>query len=112
MLVTLSLAALLAAASAPPPPASAGSSGSTAPADYPAEALRLHQEGKVEVTLQINEAGRATACTVTRSSGAPSLDEATCRLMIDRARWKPARDEYGHPAPDVVDTSVDWHLPH
>jgi protein TonB len=112
MIALLPLAALVAAAVAPPPSARGGCGGSTAPADYPAEALRLHQEGKVEVTLRINELGRGTACTVTRSSGAPSLDEATCRLMIDRARWEPARDEHGRPAPDVVKTSVDWRLPH
>ena len=65
----------------------------------------------MEVTLKINEAGRAAACTVTRSSGAPSLDEATCRLMVDRGRWKPAKDEYGRPTTDVFKASVDWRLP-
>lgn len=81
------------------------------PADYPASALSLREEGIVGVTLDVNEAGRVEGCLVTRTSGSAALDSATCRLLRARASFVPAIDNMGNKAPWGVDQEIVWKLP-
>ena len=60
--------------------------------DYPPTALRMGYEGRVRVTVAVDQAGRPTGCAVRRSSGHWSLDNATCAAMINRGRFDIARD--------------------
>ncbi|MEA2999212.1 MAG: periplasmic protein TonB [Sphingomonadales bacterium] len=108
---------LLATSAAPPPPASApppASKGTLAElfsdADYPMAALRGHEQGKVDFRLDIDSAGEVAGCTVTHSSGSASLDEATCRLLKERARFSPARDAGGNAVPDKFDGHIIWRI--
>jgi len=78
--------------------------------DYPAEALRKREQGTVAIRLDIDAAGRLTACTVTQSSKSASLDAATCRIMTERARFVPARDDRGRAVPDTMTTRVMWRI--
>jgi protein TonB len=71
--------------------------------DYPTEAARYRVRGVVRYFIVINVAGRVSHCRVTRSSGWALLDETTCRLLRERARYEPARDAGGNP---TVDTDV------
>ncbi|MEA3050169.1 MAG: hypothetical protein QOG84_2005 [Sphingomonadales bacterium] len=110
-------ALLLATAEAPPPAAPAPppvSRGALAQlfgeADYPADALRRHEQGKVGFHLDIDAAGGVAGCTITQSSGSASLDEATCRLIKARARFSPVRDAGGKAVPDTFDGHIVWHL--
>src|ERR1041384_893254 len=64
--------------------------------DYPPEALRNHRQGSVVAELTVSPQGRATECRIVRSSGHKVLDDATCDLMIQRARFSPARDSQGN----------------
>lgn len=102
----------VAPASAAPPAVSGGANAATfiSSADYPAAALRNHEEGSVGVRLDIDAAGRVSACTVTQSAGSASLDAETCRLLTRRARFKPAHDETGRPVPDVFNTRITWRI--
>ena len=78
--------------------------------DYPAEALRLRQEGTTRVELAITRNGRLSDCRVVTSSGSPILDRETCRMM---ARWpfEPARDPAGKKVAGTFATSFTWKLP-
>lgn len=78
--------------------------------DYPAEALRLRQQGATRVTLQIDAKGIVTDCAVTESSGSPSLDTATCRTML-KLRFKPARAADGRAVPGAFVRRMQWTLP-
>ena len=49
----------------------------------------------VKVTVQPN--GRATNCSVYRASPFPDTDQATCRLVVERLRFKPATNAAGEP---------------
>jgi protein TonB len=51
----------------------------------------------VIIALTISPNGRATACKVYRSSGLPDTDAATCRLAMDKLRFKPAMNSAGEP---------------
>ena len=78
--------------------------------DYPREAVRAHQSGNVHIRFTVGTNGRVSDCTVTRSSGSASLDEATCRLILRRFRYEPARDAQGRPHADTVEGVHEWRV--
>jgi protein TonB len=72
--------------------------------DYPESAKAVGAQGAVQVRYTVQVDGRATNCRVLRSSGNAAIDEATCRLIQERFRFKPAKDERGRPvAADLVE---------
>ncbi|WP_116090643.1 energy transducer TonB [Sphingomonas crusticola] len=64
--------------------------------DYPSAALRQGITGTVVIAALVGPDGRVRACEVTKSSGSPLLDEATCRLYARRAHFTPALDADGN----------------
>lgn len=78
--------------------------------DYPAAALRNDESGTVEFRLFIGPDGRPGDCAILHSSGSAALDEATCRIMLERVRFSPARDSHGNPVPDTHDARITWTL--
>ena len=79
--------------------------------DYPAAAVRNREQGPVAFSLAVGADGRPTACSVTESSGSAILDSTTCRLLMMRARFEPARDARGRPTSDTVVGRIIWRLP-
>lgn len=79
--------------------------------DYPADAVRAHQEGVALVRLIINSDGRAEDCAIVASSGSAALDRQSCTLSQNRGRFRPARDAEGRPVRSVFVQRVVWHLP-
>lgn len=79
--------------------------------DYPSRALREEREGTTRVTLTVGTNGRVTNCQVTSSSGHSDLDEAVCKNVERRARFRAATNGEGV---DVVGTfpfAVRWEMP-
>jgi protein TonB len=100
------------AASLARPPAPTGNPGTwVTNADYPPEAFHAGQQGVVGIQLVINLQGRVELCAITSSSGTSSLDEATCRLLQERAHFRPARDEQGNVVAGNWGGRVRWALP-
>jgi periplasmic protein TonB len=64
--------------------------------------------GTVGVRYQIEADGRVSACEVTRSSGHPALDDVTCREIMRRFRFDPARDPRGNKVPSVMIQNHIW----
>ena len=79
--------------------------------DYPRRALVDEVEGSVAYRLVINTAGRVASCELTRASGNRALDDATCRLITNRARFEPATDERGAKVLGTFTGSVRWDIP-
>ena len=79
------------------------------PLDYPVAARP--NEGKVDLTLGIDEKGRVASCTVQKSSGSAILDRTTCVLLTRRLKARPAVTADGKPTSDIIQTSIDWHMP-
>ena len=65
--------------------------------DYSPESIANCEQGIVFITFNTNDRGRIENCRVTRSSGFPRLDEATCRLVLRRGRYSPTLDQKGDP---------------
>lgn len=78
--------------------------------DYPKEALRLRQEGLSIVTVHVNEKGRVQSCSVQQSSGALSLDDATCTFARS-VRFAPARNGEGRAIEGDAPVRMNWRLP-
>lgn len=79
--------------------------------DYPSVAQSNNEEGTVQAKLSIDKSGRVASCTIVRSSEHSSLDDATCRILTQRARFMPATDAARKPIMDVVTTPpIRWQL--
>ena len=80
-------------------------------ADYPSEAIRNGEQGTVEFRLTVDLNGRVSDCAIQASSGSAVLDATSCRIMTERARFNPARDENGKPVPGPFESRISWRLP-
>jgi len=78
--------------------------------DYPAEALKLKQQGRVRFEVVTSVEGRVKSCRIVESSGFASLDAQTCRVIQERMRFTPARDRKGQPAEDLLRGTLTWRL--
>lgn len=81
------------------------------PRDYPAAAIAERAEGAVRFSVDIDTAGRPSACRIVKGSGNAALDAATCRALMARARFHPVTDRRGRPRTALFEQSVTWHLP-
>lgn len=79
--------------------------------DYPAEAYRNGQGGRVEFALLVREDGHVADCTVIKISGVPALDSQVCALLKIRAKFQPARGADGKPAKDAHTGAIVWRMP-
>lgn len=79
--------------------------------DYRSRWVAEELSGTARFTLQIDARGKVTGCTITRSTGHPALDTATCDLVSKRARFEAARDGNGKPVAGSYSNSVRWSIP-
>ncbi len=80
------------------------------PADYPAAALRNREQGLVSFRLVVGPDGTVQDCEIT-GPVSPALDQATCDLLKQRARFTPAADPQGKPATANWRSRINWMLP-
>lgn len=78
--------------------------------DYPEGAAEAGVGGTVGVRYLVWTDGRVRECTITRSSGSAELDATTCRLIEQRFRFRPSRDERGRPVPARIVENHSWML--
>lgn len=79
--------------------------------DYPPRALRDEREGAVGFRLSVGVDGLPSGCEVTASSGDADLDNKTCQLLMERARFTPARDESGRKVASSYSNRIRWQIP-
>lgn len=78
--------------------------GDLAERDYPKEGRSKRLGTSVIVVLTVGTDGRVTACHVHQPSGDPDADTITCRLAVERFRFRPALDQNGQP----VEAPFGW----
>ena len=71
--------------------------------DYPREAWRRHEEGRVRFELSLSPQGRVGDCRILESSGSAALDGRTCAILRQRARFAPGGG--------IVRSEIAWRLP-
>jgi protein TonB len=66
--------------------------------DYPDVVARFWPRGgAVFIAVRVLPNGRATDCKINRSIGIPAIDQWTCKLVEERAVFRPATDANGRP---------------
>ena len=94
------------------PPAAIGSMASYfRDTDYPDEAIRMNAQGSSGVRFMVGTDGRARDCKAVEPSGSEILDETTCDIVADRARFTPAMDRDGKPVASLSYTRITWRMP-
>ncbi len=78
--------------------------------DIPEPVLDSGFHGSVDVRFAVETDGRATGCTVMRSSGNASIDQATCQAIEARFRYAPWRDADGRPVRSTVLREQFWDI--
>lgn len=78
--------------------------------DYPRAAAEAGIEGGLTTRYVIGANGRVANCFIVKSSGSAILDETTCRLVMQRYRYAPARDSLGRRVPDEDVEDHSWIL--
>lgn len=79
-------------------------------ARLPSALLRTvpQERGYAHLLLTVGPAGRVTGCDVLTSSGFAAIDQALCAVMVQRSRWRPARDRAGQPIAVQVRYTATW----
>ena len=78
--------------------------------DYPMAALQRGDEGVVKFAIDVDRQGRVAGCRILQSAGTV-LDQATCRGLVTRLRFRPARDANGKAIAGVWQREMHWTLP-
>lgn len=79
--------------------------------DYPTEALRQEISGSVVALLNLGETGKPDKCHVAVSSSHAILDQQTCALLLQRARFTPPIDQAGNAVRSITVERVRWMIP-
>lgn len=78
--------------------------------DYPIASRDLRLGDHVVIWLTVGTDGRPTACKVARASRDAASDAITCRLAMERFRFKPALDANGTPVVATYGWQQRWFL--
>ena len=73
---------------------------------YPKSSLANNEQGTVHYRVKIDGRGVPKQCEVTQSSGFARLDQATCELLMSRARFSRTREGRR----SVYDGKVVWRI--
>jgi len=79
--------------------------------DYPTAALRQELQGITTFRVTVAPDGHVTDCSIVQSSGTELLDQATCRAVTLRARFKPALDANGTAVNGTYTNRIRWIIP-
>lgn len=79
--------------------------------DYPLEEMRREIEGTVTFQLKVSAEGAVEKCIILHSSNVATFDQLTCKLMMQRAQFKPAVDASDQPITSFYVNRVRWQIP-
>jgi TonB family protein len=79
--------------------------------DYPDEAMSRDTEGNAQFLILVSEKGAVSNCYVAKPSGSPALDGMGCQVIMQRAKFAPAKDKDGKPIRSAVLTPpIIWRI--
>ena len=79
--------------------------------DYPLEAVKQGVQGSVTFEVDVDAAGKPTACRIAVSSGSPILDQRTCEIVSEKGQFKPAVGPGGRPVAGRYSNRAIWKMP-
>jgi TonB family protein len=78
---------------------------------YPIDARRAHAQGRVLLRFKVDATGAVSDCGFAMSSGSKMLDDGSCRVLMKRAKYRPAIDIDGAPIASTMIVAVTWVIP-
>ncbi|MFD1958827.1 energy transducer TonB [Novosphingobium panipatense] len=78
--------------------------------DLPRDLREGKTGGELKLRYRIGVDGRVSDCRILVSSGRPSLDATTCRLITERFRFRPSRNSRGEPVPAIMVETHGWYF--
>lgn len=78
--------------------------------NYPPESLARGEQGTVEFAVELDRDASIESCVVTKSSGYPRLDAATCDLIVRFAAFAPTEAD-GTRVATTKTGKIEWRLP-
>ncbi|HWV59835.1 MAG TPA: TonB family protein [Sphingopyxis sp.] len=78
--------------------------------DYPDDMLRAGKRAIVHFRLNVDAAGRPTACHIQQSTRPKAFDDAVCKAIMRNAEFDPALDAEGNPIASYWLNSVVFHI--
>jgi hypothetical protein len=78
------------------------------PADYPVAAWQEDETGVVRYSVEVSATGEALSCEVTNGAELLRLASATCPLVMERAEFRPARNEEGEEVAGTFEGRHNW----
>lgn len=79
--------------------------------DYPHSAIRNEEQGTVGMRYDVDATGKPSNCKVVESSGSDALDQTSCRVLLRRGKFVPARTRDGQPVASVSYSRISWLIP-
>lgn len=79
--------------------------------DYPKEGRGDRLGRSVVIAVTVGTDGRPQTCRIARPSGNSEADRITCRLAMERFRFRPATDRNGQPVESVYGWEQRWFTP-
>lgn len=75
--------------------------------DFPAS-VRGTGRLRIGVRYAVGPTGRVDRCEIIDPSGYAEVDAMTCRVIVERYRFRPARDAQGIPITEVMEEDYTW----
>ncbi|WP_088201812.1 energy transducer TonB [Sphingobium sp. Z007] len=101
---------LLAGASLASPPKLIDGQNLISPSDYPKESRTEGEQGRTRVKISVSPSGKQYRCETLTSSGFSSIDKASCRVIMNKARFIHASDESGKPITGLYFMNLNWRV--
>lgn len=79
--------------------------------DLPPDLREQKAGGDLKLQYRIGIDGRVSDCRILVSSGRPSLDATTCRLITERFRFRPSKNSHGRPVAAFMIETHGWYWP-
>ena len=80
------------------------------PNDYPSAMIQQGKRAIVHFRLNIDAAGRPTACHIQKSTRPKAFDDAVCKALMRKAEFEPALDAAGSPVASYWLNTVTFHI--
>ena len=76
--------------------------------DFPSKALWAGHNGLVHFRLDVDETGKPVGCRVLFRTNPDEFADRSCKALLQRAKFNPARDAQGKPVKSFYINSIRW----
>ncbi len=80
------------------------------PNDYPPAMIQQGKRAIVHFRLNVDAAGKPTACHIQKSTRPQAFDDAVCKAILRNAKFEPALDAAGNPVASYWLNTVIFHI--